>query len=98
MKLAEYARCPDARPPTPNRDAIGVRNGAECSSPLGLHLMGVFPVDDLRTGDFAILYGLRWLGRSEGINEEIIAIQLWCHMWRGQHHQLAMQVLSAAPN
>jgi LysR family transcriptional activator of nhaA len=54
--------------------------------------LGVFPVGELRTGDFSILQGLHWIGRSEGVKEEIFAIQ----SRRGQHHPLATQVMSAA--
>jgi len=54
--------------------------------------MGVFPVSELRAGELTLLQGLQWLGRSEGVTEEIFGIQ----SQRGQHHPLAQQVLAAA--
>jgi LysR family transcriptional regulator, transcriptional activator of nhaA len=53
--------------------------------------LGVFPLAELGAEDLSLLRGLRWLGRAEGVAEEIHAIR----SRRGQHHPLALQVLAA---
>ncbi|MFM0730378.1 LysR family transcriptional regulator [Paraburkholderia sediminicola] len=53
--------------------------------------LGVFPLAELGAEDVALLRGLRWLGRAEGVVEEIHAIR----SRRGQHHALASQVIAA---
>jgi LysR family transcriptional activator of nhaA len=54
--------------------------------------LGVFPLAELGAEDLSLLRGLRWLGRADGVIEEIHAIR----SRRGQHHALASQVLAAA--
>jgi LysR family transcriptional activator of nhaA len=54
--------------------------------------LGVFPVSRLGSGDVTLMRGLRLLGRSPEVKEEIHAIR----SRRGQHHPLAAQVLAAA--
>jgi LysR family transcriptional regulator, transcriptional activator of nhaA len=54
--------------------------------------LGVFPLAELGADDLSLLRGLRWLGRAEGVVEEIHAIR----SRRGQHHVLASKVLAAA--
>jgi len=54
--------------------------------------MGVFPVSRLGGSDVGLMRGLRPLGRSEGVKEEIHAIR----SRRGQHHPLVLQVIAAA--
>ena len=54
--------------------------------------LGVFPVSRLGAGDIDLMRGLRLLGRSEGVKEEIHAIR----SRRGQHHPLVKQVMEAA--
>lgn len=54
--------------------------------------MGVFPVSELGAGDIAMTRGLKLLGRSEGVKEEIHAIR----SRRGQHHPLVLKMLDAA--
>lgn len=54
--------------------------------------LGVFPLAELGAEDLTLLRGLRWLGRAEGVIEEIHAIR----SRRGQHHGLATQVVEAA--
>jgi LysR family transcriptional activator of nhaA len=54
--------------------------------------LGVFPLAELGAEDVSLLRGLRWLGRADGVVEEIHAIR----SRRGQHHALASQVLNAA--
>jgi LysR family transcriptional activator of nhaA len=54
--------------------------------------LGVFPLAELGAEDLSLLRGLRWLGRADGVVEEIHAIR----SRRGQHHALASQVLAAA--
>ncbi|RAS34441.1 LysR family transcriptional regulator [Paraburkholderia bryophila] len=53
--------------------------------------LGVFPLAELGAEDLTLLRGVRWLGRAEGVVEEIHAIR----SRRGQHHVLASQVLAA---
>jgi LysR family transcriptional activator of nhaA len=53
--------------------------------------LGVFPLAELGAEDLSLLRGLRWLGRADGVVEEIHAIR----SRRGQHHALASQVLAA---
>jgi LysR family transcriptional regulator, transcriptional activator of nhaA len=53
--------------------------------------LGVFPLADLGADDLSLLRGLRWLGRAEGVAEEIHAIR----SRRGQHHALASRVIGA---
>ena len=54
--------------------------------------LGVFPVSRLGADDIGLMRGLRLLGRSESVKEEIHAIR----SRRGQHHPLVAQVLAAA--
>ncbi len=54
--------------------------------------LGVFPVGRLGAHDVGLMRGLRLLGRSEDLKEEIHAIR----SRRGQHHPLVLQVLAAA--
>jgi LysR family transcriptional regulator, transcriptional activator of nhaA len=54
--------------------------------------MGVFPVTTLGATDLDAMRGLRFLGRSEGLHEEIHAIR----SRRGLHHPLVQRVLEAA--
>jgi LysR family transcriptional regulator, transcriptional activator of nhaA len=54
--------------------------------------LGVFPLAELGAEDLSLLRGLRWLGRADGVIEEIHAIR----SRRGQHHALASQVVDAA--
>lgn len=54
--------------------------------------LGVFPVSRLGTGDLGMLRGLRRLGTSETVKEEIHAL----HSRRGQHHPLVRRVIEAA--
>jgi LysR family transcriptional activator of nhaA len=54
--------------------------------------LGVFPVSRLGSGDVTLMRGLRLLGHSGEVKEEIHAIR----SRRGQHHPLVMQVLAAA--
>ncbi len=54
--------------------------------------LGVFPLAELGAEDLSLLRGVRWLGRAQGVDEEIHAIR----SRRGQHHPLALQVLAAA--
>jgi LysR family transcriptional regulator, transcriptional activator of nhaA len=53
--------------------------------------LGVFPLAELGADDLSLLRGLRWLGRAEGVAEEIHAIR----SRRGQHHALASRVIGA---
>ncbi|MBB5444569.1 MULTISPECIES: LysR substrate-binding domain-containing protein [unclassified Paraburkholderia] len=54
--------------------------------------LGVFPLAELGAEDLTLLKGLRWLGRADGVIEEIHAIR----SRRGQHHALTSQVIAAA--
>lgn len=54
--------------------------------------LGVFPVSRVGAGDVALMRGLRLLGRSEDVKEEIHAIMAR----RGQHHPLVRLILSDA--
>ncbi|MEY4416284.1 MAG: hypothetical protein RIQ53_3577 [Pseudomonadota bacterium] len=54
--------------------------------------LGVFPVSRLGADDVDLMRGLRLLGSSDGVKEEIHAIR----SRRGQHHPLVLQVLAAA--
>ena len=54
--------------------------------------MGVFPVSQLGASDVALMHGLRLLGHSEGVSEEIHAVR----SRRGQHHPLVVQLLDRA--
>jgi LysR family transcriptional activator of nhaA len=54
--------------------------------------LGVFPVSRLGADDVGLLRGLRLLGRSEGVKEEIHAIR----SRRGQHHPLVQQLIASA--
>jgi LysR family transcriptional activator of nhaA len=53
--------------------------------------MGVFPASSSGAEDLALLHGLRLLGRSEPVREEIHAIRTR----RGLHHPLVQQVMAA---
>ena len=54
--------------------------------------LGVFPVSRLGAGDVAEMRGLRLLGASDDVNEEIHAIR----SRRGQHHPLVLRMIEAA--
>jgi LysR family transcriptional activator of nhaA len=54
--------------------------------------LGVFPVSRLGAGDVGLMRGLRLLGRSEQVKEEIHAIR----SRRGQHHPLVRRIVDAA--
>ncbi|RPH43615.1 MAG: LysR family transcriptional regulator [Burkholderiales bacterium] len=54
--------------------------------------MGVFPVSALGAGDIALTRGLRRLGRSDAVTDEIHAI---CSR-RGRHHPLVTRILESA--
>jgi LysR family transcriptional activator of nhaA len=54
--------------------------------------LGVFPVSRLGADDVGLMRGLRLLGSSDGVKEEIHAIR----SRRGQHHPLVTQVVVAA--
>jgi LysR family transcriptional activator of nhaA len=54
--------------------------------------LGVFPASRLGADDVALVRGLRLLGRSDGLRDEVHAI----HSRRGHHHRLVQQVLAAA--
>ena len=54
--------------------------------------LGVFPVSRLGADDVGLMRGLRLLGSSEGVREEIHAIR----SRRGQHHPLVQRVMAAA--
>ena len=54
--------------------------------------LGVFPVSRLGADDIGLMRGLRLLGRSEGVREEIHAIR----SRRGQQHVLVQKVIKAA--
>ncbi len=54
--------------------------------------MGVFPVSRLGADDVGLMHGLRLLGSSDGVREEIHAIR----SRRGQHHPLVMRVVAGA--
>ena len=54
--------------------------------------LGVFPVSRLGASDLALMRGLRLLGHSEGVSEEIHAIR----SRRGQHHPLVTQLMNSA--
>jgi LysR family transcriptional activator of nhaA len=54
--------------------------------------MGVFPLSRLGAGDVGLMRGLRLLGRSDEVKEEIHAVR----SRRGQHHPLVQQILASA--
>ncbi|MBY4595240.1 LysR family transcriptional regulator [Ottowia caeni] len=54
--------------------------------------LGVFPVSRMGAGDIGLMRGLRLLGSSDGVKEEIHAIR----SSRGQHHPLVQKVMAAA--
>ena len=54
--------------------------------------LGVFPVSRLGADDIGLMRGLRVLGSSDGVKEEIHAIR----SRRGHHHPLVLQVIAAA--
>jgi len=54
--------------------------------------LGVFPVSRLGADDVGLMRGIRLLGRSEGVKEEIHAIR----SRRGQHHVLVQKVMASA--
>lgn len=54
--------------------------------------LGVFPVSRLGADDVSLVRGLRLLGRSADVKEEIHAIR----SRRGQHHPLVLQMIAAA--
>jgi LysR family transcriptional regulator, transcriptional activator of nhaA len=54
--------------------------------------LGVFPVSRLGAHDVSLMRGLRLLGLSDGVREEIHAIR----SRRGQHHPLVQQILAAS--
>ncbi len=54
--------------------------------------LGVFPVSRLGAGDIGLMRGLRLLGSTDGVREEIHAIR----SRRGLHHPLVLQVMARA--
>ncbi|MBL8313227.1 MAG: LysR family transcriptional regulator [Rubrivivax sp.] len=54
--------------------------------------LGVFPISRLGADDIGLMRGLRLLGRSEGVKEEVHAIR----SRRGQHHPLVQRLMAAA--
>jgi LysR family transcriptional regulator, transcriptional activator of nhaA len=58
----------------------------------GARGLGVFPLAEFGAGDAPILRGLRRLGRSPEVKEEVHAIV----SRRGRHHPLTQQVLARA--
>ena len=54
--------------------------------------LGVFPVSRLGVDDVGLMRGLRHLGSSDGVKEEIHAIR----SRRGQHHPLVQKLMAAA--
>ncbi|WP_250493387.1 LysR family transcriptional regulator [Caballeronia sp. GAWG1-1] len=58
----------------------------------GARGLGVFPLAEFGAGETPLLRGLRWLGRSEEVKEEIYAIV----SRRGRHHPLTQEVLARA--
>jgi LysR family transcriptional activator of nhaA len=54
--------------------------------------LGVFPVSRLGADDVGLMRGLRLLGRSDDVKEEVHAIR----SRRGQHHPLVRQIVAAA--
>jgi LysR family transcriptional activator of nhaA len=54
--------------------------------------LGVFPVSRLGADDIGLMRGLRVLGSSDGVKEEIHAIR----SRRGQHHPLVQKLMAAA--
>ncbi len=54
--------------------------------------LGVFPVSRVGAGDLSLMRGLRLLGESDEVKEEIYAIR----SRRGQHHPLVREILAAA--
>ena len=54
--------------------------------------LGAFPVSRLGADDVGLMRGLRLLGSSDGVKEEIHAIR----SRRGQHHPLVQKVMAAA--
>jgi LysR family transcriptional activator of nhaA len=54
--------------------------------------LGVFPVSRLGADDVGLMRGLRMLGRSDDVKEEIHAIR----SRRGQHHPLVTRIVAAA--
>lgn len=54
--------------------------------------MGVFPLSEAGAGDVSVLRGLRWLGRPQGVHEEIHAIR----SRRGEGHPLVHQIMQEA--
>ncbi|MDR5783557.1 LysR family transcriptional regulator [Caballeronia sp. LZ065] len=58
----------------------------------GARGLGVFPLAEFGAGDAPLLRGLRWLGRSPDVKEEVHAIV----SRRGRHHPLTQQVLASA--
>jgi LysR family transcriptional regulator, transcriptional activator of nhaA len=58
----------------------------------GARGLGVFPLAEHGADDGPLLHGLRWLGRSPDVKEEVHAIV----SRRGRHHPLTQQVLASA--
>ena len=54
--------------------------------------LGVFPISRLGAGDVGFMRGLRFLGSSPDLTEEIHAVR----SRRGQHHPLVQKILAAA--
>jgi len=71
---------------------VGEFEDSALLSLFGAQGMGVFPVTALGAADLSATTGLRLLGRSEGLHEEIHAIR----SRRGLHHPLVQRVLAAA--
>jgi LysR family transcriptional activator of nhaA len=71
---------------------VGEFEDSALLSLFGSQGMGVFPVAALGAADLAGTRGLRLLGRSEGLHEEVHAIR----SRRGLHHPLVLRVLAEA--
>ncbi|MGC7405076.1 LysR family transcriptional regulator [Pandoraea pneumonica] len=54
--------------------------------------LGVFPLSEAGAGDVSMLRGLRWLGRPQGVHEDIHAIR----SRRGEGHPLVLQIMQEA--
>ncbi|MCI3203725.1 MULTISPECIES: LysR family transcriptional regulator [Pandoraea] len=54
--------------------------------------LGVFPLSEAGAGDVSVLRGLRWLGRPDGVHEDIHAIR----SRRGEGHPLVARIIHHA--
>jgi LysR family transcriptional regulator, transcriptional activator of nhaA len=71
---------------------IGEFEDSALMAVFGARGLGVFPIAEFGAGDAPSLRGLRWLGRSPDVREEVHAIV----SRRGRHHPLTQQVLTSA--